>query len=205
MAKEKAASPDRVYTIPLRKAWIGAPAGKKANMTVNGIKRFITKHTKAGDVRVSMKLNSLVWKRGINKPPAKVKVKVSIKDGVATARLPDEIVIKKKEKKPSAEPKTKMEELKQKAEQMRSKKDDKKEAKPVAKTESKKEEKKGAKSPEIPEDKQSLKNRFTGFVKEMEDDPEEKPKEQPAKKDEAKASKTATENPKKDNSSNSKQ
>jgi len=46
----------------------------------------------------------------LQKPPSRIKVKVSVKDGVVTARLPEEIEIKKEEKK------GKLEGLKKKAE-----------------------------------------------------------------------------------------
>jgi len=171
MAKEKQAVPaERVYTIPLRAGRSSTPAGSKAGRTVNDVKRFVSRHAKADDVKISARLNALIWKRGIRKPPAKVKVKVSVKDGIATARLPDEIVIEKKEKKPS-EPKGKIEELRQKAEEMKAGKKDGKGA-----------AKRDAKDAEKQEGKASLKDRFKGFVKEIEDDTKEEFKESPVKK-----------------------
>lgn len=197
MAKEKSAIPgDRIYTIPLRRSWSGVPAGQRANRAVNEIKGFLVKHMNAEDVRLSEKLNKLIWSKGNSKPPAKVKVKVSVKEGLAAARLPDEIIIEKKEdKKKPAAPQNKIEELRQKAEAMRSKKSE-------DKKESKSETKKDAKGSGQQEEKQSLKDRFTGFVKEMEDDPEGKPKESASMK-ETKGAKT--DNKPKKEETNSKQ
>ena len=192
MAKEKAEKVDeRMYTIPLRREWQVVPAKKRANRTVRGIRSFVTKHTKAEDVKVSSRLNQLVWKHGIKNPPASVKVKVSIKEGVATARLPEEIVIEKKKEAKKPAPKNKIEELKQKAEGMKSKKEEGKEA--AAKQEG----------------KESMKDRIKGFVKEIEDGPEEESKGSQTKKNEgkpadAKQETKAEEKPKKDES-NSKQ
>jgi len=119
MAKEKlAVSSDRIYTIPLSKRRSKTPLNARAKRTVNDIKRLLEKRAKTDQVKVSPGLNALVWKRGISKPPAKVKVKVSVKDGVATARLPEEIVLEKKAGKKV--PKSKIEELKEKADGMKS-------------------------------------------------------------------------------------
>jgi large subunit ribosomal protein L31e len=169
MAKEKETPVERVYTIPLRKGRSNTPAGKKANRSVNDVKRFVSRHLKTDDVRISTRLNALIWKRGNSKPPARVKVKVSVKEGIATARLSDEIVLeKKKEKKP--EPKNKIEELKQKAEEMKAGKDA---AKKDIKEDAIKQDEKG-----------SIKDRITGFVKEIEadEDIKEEAKESPVKK-----------------------
>jgi large subunit ribosomal protein L31e len=139
MAKDKpASSDDRIYTIPLRAGWSTVPSHKRANRAVNEIKSFVSKHAKTDETRVSHKLNTYIWKRGNSKPPASVKVKVSVKAGLATARLPDELVIEKKKEGKKPVPKNKIEELKQKAEEMKAgkqeaKKDIKsvKEGKPV--------------------------------------------------------------------------
>jgi len=143
MAKEKEISSsgiaDRIYTIPLKKGWLNTRAQGRTNRSVNEIKRFLVRHLKTDDVRISGRLNELVWKRGNSKPPASVKVKVSLKEGIATARLPDEIVIEKKSKKP--EPKNKIEELKQKAEDLKAgKKDESKKEADTKAAEQKKEE-----------------------------------------------------------------
>jgi len=126
MAKERESGSsgvaDRIYTIPLRKGWLNTRYHGRANRSVNDIKRFLIRHLKTDDVRISARLNELIWKRGNSKPPASVKVKVSVKGGIATARLPEEVVIEKKDKKP--EPKSKIEELKQRAEDMKSGKKD---------------------------------------------------------------------------------
>jgi large subunit ribosomal protein L31e len=111
MAKEKAVeSVERVYTIPLRRGWSKAPANIRTNRAVNDIKRFLSKHVKVDDVKVSPRLNGLLWKRGSSRPPASVKVKVSVEEETVTARLPDEVVVEKK-----GESKGRLEGLKDKA------------------------------------------------------------------------------------------
>ena len=100
MAKEKTGSgnpEERIYTIPLRRAWMKVPMQTRSNRAVNVVIEFLSKHMKTDDVRVSEKVNSLIWKRGPKKPPASVKVKVSMEGGFVMARLLDEAVIKKEE------------------------------------------------------------------------------------------------------------
>jgi large subunit ribosomal protein L31e len=110
MAKETD-SAEKIYKIPLTRGWLKAPTKTRANRAVNDIKRYLEKHTKAEQVKVSQKVNELVWRKGIKNPPSSVRVKVIIKDGIATARLPDEKIIEKKVEKP----KGRLEGLKEKA------------------------------------------------------------------------------------------
>jgi large subunit ribosomal protein L31e len=92
----------RIMNIPLRSEWIKSPRNKRSKRAMNTIREFVAKHTKSYDVKVSQKINEKVWTRGIHKPPAKIRVKVS-KDskGVVNVMLPEEIMRKpdKKEKK----------------------------------------------------------------------------------------------------------
>jgi len=86
---------ERVYTIPLRSEWLKVPRNKRAKRAKSAIQQFLVKHLHASDVKISQMLNETLWVRGIEKPPAKVKVKVSIDDkGVVTARLPEEAILK---------------------------------------------------------------------------------------------------------------
>jgi len=82
---------ERLYVIPLRKEWLKVARRKRAKRAVTAIKLFLTKHMKAKDVKISQKLNEKVWFRGVQKPPAKIKV-LAEKDeeGIVFARLPEE-------------------------------------------------------------------------------------------------------------------
>jgi len=101
MAKEKSKEPtgERIYTVPLRKEWLKAPRNKRGSRAVSTLKHFLFRHMKAADVKISQRLNEAIWTRGIQKPPAKIKTKTSIDaEGIVTVRLPEEMVIAKKEK-----------------------------------------------------------------------------------------------------------
>ena len=78
MAKKTEAPVEKVYVIPLRKAVIATRRVMRAKKAVGTIKLFIMRHTRSKDVRLSQQLNHYLWAHGAKKPPAKVKVKVSV-------------------------------------------------------------------------------------------------------------------------------
>ncbi len=87
-----------MYTIPLRKNVLKQRRSQKANRAVKTVQEFLERHMKADTVKVSPKLNDAIWRRGVHKPPSKIRVKAKKGDkGIVTARLPDEKEVVKKE------------------------------------------------------------------------------------------------------------
>jgi large subunit ribosomal protein L31e len=91
---------ERIYTIPLGKAWVRPPK-RRAPRAMQLIKAFVTKHMKM-DMRVeeeeereelprliiSNEVNEKVWSRSIEKPPRKIRVRVAKdEDGNVTVFL----------------------------------------------------------------------------------------------------------------------
>ena len=91
---------ERVYTIPLGKAWVRPPK-KRAPRAMQMIKAFVTKHMKL-EMRaeeeeekselpkliISNDVNEKVWRRSIEKPPRKIRVRAAKdKDGNVTVFL----------------------------------------------------------------------------------------------------------------------
>jgi large subunit ribosomal protein L31e len=91
---------ERIYTIPLGKAWVRPPK-KRAPRAMQLIKAFVTKHMKL-EMRVeeeeekeelpkliiSNDVNEKVWSRSIEKPPRKIRVRAAKdKDGNVTVFL----------------------------------------------------------------------------------------------------------------------
>lgn len=74
----------KIYTIPLRDAF-SAPRKKRTRKAVKIVSAYLKRHLKTEDVKISGKLNETLWVRGIEKPPRKIRVKVSDIDGVLTA------------------------------------------------------------------------------------------------------------------------
>jgi len=94
---------EREYIIPLRKRFNKVPRYKRTNKAVKTVKEFLVRHMKVYDrdlkkIKIDQYLNEFLWFRGIRKPPAKVKVRVS-RDGenvrVYLADMPDKIKFKK--------------------------------------------------------------------------------------------------------------
>lgn len=88
--KEEDIVEERVYTVPLSKAWI-YPAKKRTPRAMRILKSFITKHMKLEAKRrgeeeqeeepaklvISNEVNMKMWSRGIGKPPRKIRVRAA--------------------------------------------------------------------------------------------------------------------------------
>lgn len=92
---------ERIYTIPLGKAWI-MPPNKRAPRAMRMIRSFITKHMKLEapiveeeeeeeelkKLVINNEVNARVWSRGIEKPPRKIRVRAAKdKEGNVTVYL----------------------------------------------------------------------------------------------------------------------
>ena len=93
---------ERVYTIPLT-ITKNVPKTKRAPRAIKEIKEFVRKHlaerpSSSGeekeepkDVWVDYRLNELIWSRGIENPPSKVRVRaIRFEDGLIEVSLPEE-------------------------------------------------------------------------------------------------------------------
>lgn len=92
---------ERVYTIPLT-VTRQIPKTKRAPRAIKEIKEFVRRHMmeessdedeekeQPKDVWVDYKLNELIWARGIENPPSKVRVKaIRFEDGLIEVSLPE--------------------------------------------------------------------------------------------------------------------
>jgi large subunit ribosomal protein L31e len=88
---------ERFYTIPLGKAWI-SPRKKRAPKAARILKSFVLKHMKVSTeaegeeeperLVIDNEVNEKLWKRSIEKPPRKIRVRViKDKEGVVTVLL----------------------------------------------------------------------------------------------------------------------
>lgn len=67
------------YVVPLRDAY-RAPRKKRAKVAIRLLREFVARHFRySGAVRISERLNELIWSRSIEKPPRKVVVNVKVK------------------------------------------------------------------------------------------------------------------------------
>ena len=76
---EEEAVEERIYTVPLGRAWI-APVTKRAPRAIRILRAFIKRHMKADDedsIIISNEVNKKIWSRGIEKPPRRIRVRVT--------------------------------------------------------------------------------------------------------------------------------
>jgi len=76
LAPEEEIIDERIYTIPLAKARRG-PRNKWAKKSIRYLREFMTRHFKPESLVISQEVNERIWERGIQKPPRKLKVRVT--------------------------------------------------------------------------------------------------------------------------------
>jgi len=127
---------ERVYTINLGKVWL-SPNNQRAKRAINMIREFATHHMKTEQIKIDQELSQAVWKRGIRRPPRKIRVKMAKADDgyvlVSTYEEETKAVESKVEEKPKdkkakkqPEPKAEVKEPKVKAEEPKEKPEPKK-------------------------------------------------------------------------------
>jgi len=67
---------ERVYTIPLKKAWI-APTKKRVPRGVRLVRSFVEKHMKVDNPIITPEVNEYLWKRGVEGLPRRVRVRIT--------------------------------------------------------------------------------------------------------------------------------
>jgi len=94
---------EREYTIPLRAKVMKVPPYKRAKKAIRTIREFLVKHMQIRNrdlekIKLDKYLNQMIWSRGIQTPPHKIKVK-AIKEGdivrVETYELSKKLKFKK--------------------------------------------------------------------------------------------------------------
>lgn len=76
LAPEEEIIDERIYIIPLAKARKG-PRYKWAKKSIRYLREFMTRHFKPESLVISQEVNELIWERGMQKPPRKLKVRVT--------------------------------------------------------------------------------------------------------------------------------
>lgn len=87
---------EKIYTVPLQRAWL-RPRKKRAPRATRILKTFIQRHMKLGKAEaeeeegeerlvISNEVNERIWRRGIEKPPRKIRVR-AVKDVEGTVTV----------------------------------------------------------------------------------------------------------------------
>ncbi len=66
---------ERIYIVPLWKAWVRKRGIRRAKKAVNFLRRFMIRHMKSVDVKISPEVNEYIWRNGIRNPPRRIKVR----------------------------------------------------------------------------------------------------------------------------------
>lgn len=83
--KERKIKFERVYTIPIRQL-VSRP--RRTRVAIRNLRDFVTRHTKAKEIKIENELNEHIWERGDRKPPIRVRVSVSVDEaGLAVVNL----------------------------------------------------------------------------------------------------------------------
>jgi large subunit ribosomal protein L31e len=69
---------EKFYDLNLRRIW-NAPREKRTPRAVRFLREFVAQRMKTTEVLLSEETNSMLWQRGISKPPRKIRVRV-VKD-----------------------------------------------------------------------------------------------------------------------------
>ncbi|MFP3945612.1 MAG: 50S ribosomal protein L31e [Halobacteriota archaeon] len=81
---------ERVYSLRLRQKMKKYPRWLRTKKAARYVRNYLSKHLKADpeNIRINESLNESIWSRGVQKPPAKIKVRaVKFDDGVVEAEL----------------------------------------------------------------------------------------------------------------------
>ncbi len=115
---------ERAYTIPLRSVYNRAVRRERAKRAMKHIREFVAKHTKVEpeNVKIHESVNHIVWQRGIEKPPRKIKVVVVKEGDIVWVYTPEARVELEKGKRRAKRAAKKAAEKKEKAENVEEKK-----------------------------------------------------------------------------------
>ena len=69
---------EKFYDLNLRRIW-NAPREKRTPRAVRFLREFVAQRMKTTQVSLSEETNSMLWQRGISKPPRKIRIRV-VKD-----------------------------------------------------------------------------------------------------------------------------
>ncbi len=82
---------ENIYTIPFYPKLNKTAPYRRTPRAIRMLKEYIVKHTKADFVIITNELNEFIWKRGIQKPPRKIKVRAIVEtideEKIATIEL----------------------------------------------------------------------------------------------------------------------
>ena len=68
---------ERIYTVPLRKAYWTGSRLRRSNRAVRILREFVERHMKPEELLIQPEVNERIWTRGIQKPPRRVRIRAT--------------------------------------------------------------------------------------------------------------------------------
>jgi large subunit ribosomal protein L31e len=68
---------ERIYTVPLRKAYWTGTRLRRANRAVRILRKFVERHMKPDELLIQPEVNERIWARGIQKPPRRIRIRAT--------------------------------------------------------------------------------------------------------------------------------
>ena len=70
---------EKIYTIPMQTVK-GSPRTKRTKKAMSYLKAFLSRHLKSENIRIDPLLNEALWSRGMEHPPARIKVRATTQE-----------------------------------------------------------------------------------------------------------------------------
>ena len=68
---------ERIYTVPLRKAYWTGSRLRRSNKAVRILREFVERHMKPEELLIQPEVNERIWSRGIQKPPRRIRIRAT--------------------------------------------------------------------------------------------------------------------------------
>ncbi|TXT56558.1 MAG: 50S ribosomal protein L31e [Candidatus Thorarchaeota archaeon] len=68
---------ERIYTVPLRKAYWTGTRLRRTNRAVRILREFVERHMKPEELEIQPEVNERIWSRGIEKPPRRIRIRAT--------------------------------------------------------------------------------------------------------------------------------
>ena len=68
---------ERIYTVPLRRAYWSGSRLRRSNRAVRVLREFVERHMKPEELLIQPEVNERIWARGIQKPPRRVRIRAT--------------------------------------------------------------------------------------------------------------------------------
>lgn len=68
---------ERIYTVPLRKAYWTGSRLRRSNRAVRILREFVERHMKPEELLIQPEVNERIWARGIQKPPRRIRIRAT--------------------------------------------------------------------------------------------------------------------------------